>query len=194
VDELARTLAACNTVCVGADGKLRGTNVDWCGISGSLLEDSIGLDLPSTKAALVIGAGGAARAAVYTLSSQMHCHEIYVLNRDTQEVLHLKRDIQERYASRPSISHVQSAQQAQALPTPTYIVGTVLDFEPITLEEKSLKVLLVTFLERTDKGIMLDLQTLPKGGRVEDDTYSPIQKRFCATLFGRSLTRLIELP
>jgi quinate dehydrogenase len=137
VDELARTLAACNTSCVGADGKLRGTNVDWCGISGSLSEGSIRLDLPSTKAALVIGAGDAARAAVYALSSQMQCHEIYVLNRDTQEVLHLKRDIQERYASRPSIIHVQSVQQAQALPTPTYIVGTVLDFEPISWRRRA---------------------------------------------------------
>lgn len=165
VDELARTLAACNTVCVGADGKLRGTNVDWCGITGSLSEGSIGLHLPSTKAALVIGAGGAARAAVYALSSQMGCYEIYILNRDKQEVVDLKRDVQERYASRPSITHVQSVQQAQALPTPTYIVGTVPDFEPVKPEEKTLKTLLATFLERSDKGIMLDMCYMPRRTR-----------------------------
>jgi quinate dehydrogenase len=165
VDELARTLAACNTVYVDADGKLRGTNVDWCGIAGSLSEGAIGLDLPSTKAAIVIGAGGAARAAVYALSSQMRCYEIYILNRDKEEVLRLKRDVQERYASRPSITHVQSVKQAQALSTPTYIVSTVPDVEPITPEEKTLKTLLATFLERTDKGIMLDVCYNPRRTR-----------------------------
>ena len=165
IDELARTLAACNTVSVGADGKLRGTNVDWCGIAGALSEGATELDLLSTKAALVIGAGGAARAAVYALSSQMACHEIYILNRDKQEVLDLKRDVHERYASRPSITHVHSKQEAQALLTPTYIVGTVPDFEPITLEEKILKMLLVTFLKRTEKGIMLDMCYKPRRTR-----------------------------
>lgn len=167
-DDLVRTLAACNTVCTyrtEAGRKLIGTNVDWCGIAGSLLEGSVGLRLPSSKAALVIGAGGAARAAIYALSSQMGCHQIYILNRDEQEVLDLQRDVDERYDSQPYITHVKSIQQARALPTPAYIVGTVPDFEPVTAEEKMLKRLLEIFLDRPEKGILLDMCYKPRRTR-----------------------------
>ncbi|KAJ9602731.1 hypothetical protein H2200_012925 [Cladophialophora chaetospira] len=165
VDELAQSLAACNTVSIGAERRLVGTNVDWCGIAGSLSEGAVGLRLPSTKAALVIGAGGAARAAVYALSSQMGCKEIYVLNRDEQEVLDLQRDVHEGYAAQPALTHVKSMQQAKTLPTPAYIVGTVPDFEPVTAEEKMLKKLLTVFLDRTEKGVLLDMCYKPRRTR-----------------------------
>jgi quinate dehydrogenase len=168
VDELARTLAACNTVCKyrsGSDRKLIGTNVDWCGISGSLLEGSVPPRLPSSKVALVIGAGGAARAAIYALSAQIGCHEIWILNRDEQEVLDLMRDVDKHYDSQPRIIHVKSIQQARALRTPVYIVGTVPDFEPVTAEEKMLKNLLRIFLDRPEKGVMLDMCYKPRRTR-----------------------------
>ncbi|KAK5047944.1 hypothetical protein LTR84_006134 [Exophiala bonariae] len=168
VDELARTLAACNTVCVyhtTTGRKLMGTNVDWCGISGSLLEASIKQPLPSRKTALVIGAGGAARAALYALSSQLGCHHVYILNRDENEVLGLKRDVDKHYDSPPHITHVRSIKDAQALLTPAYIIGTVPDSEPVTAEEKLLKILLTEFLGRSEKGVLLDMCYKPRRTR-----------------------------
>ena len=165
VDELARVLEACNTVSVGPDGRLKGTNVDWCGIAGSLDECSIGLSLSPTKAALIIGAGGAARAAVYALSSRMGCQQLYILNRDAQEVSDLQRDVERQYTSSPSIIHITSHEQVETLPTPTYIVGTVPDLEPVTNEERHLKVLLAAFLERPQKGILLDMCYMPRRTR-----------------------------
>ncbi len=165
VDELTTTLAACNTVCVAADGRLSGTNVDWCGIAGSLSEFSLGLRLPSTRTALVIGAGGAARAAVYALSAKMGCRDIYVLNRDEQEVVDLQRDVNQRYVSRPHIIHVNSIHQTEALQTPTYIVGTVPDIPPITPDEKNLKMIFEVFLQRPTKGLVLDMCYKPRQTR-----------------------------
>ncbi|KAK5679654.1 hypothetical protein LTR17_027586, partial [Elasticomyces elasticus] len=165
VDVLASTMAACNTVSVGADSKLRGTNVDWNGIAGSLEEGSVGLELPTKKAALIIGAGGAARAAIYALSAQMSCTEIYVFNRDRQEVLDLEQDVSTRYAFRPSITHVESVEQARSLPTPTYIVGTVPDFEPATPAEKCMKRMLVAVLQKEEKGVVLDMCYKPRRTR-----------------------------
>lgn len=95
----------------------------------------------------------------------MGCHQIYILNRDEQEVLDLQRDVDERYDSQPYITHVKSIQQARALPTPAYIVGTVPDFEPVTAEEKMLKRLLEIFLDRPEKGILLDMCYKPRRTR-----------------------------
>lgn len=168
VDDLTKTLAACNTVrTYGTEPsrKLNGTNVDWCGIAGSLLEGSNGLRLAASKAALIIGAGGAARAALYALSSQMRCEQIYILNRDEQEVLALKQDVEESYDSKPQITHVKSIQQARGLSTPAYIIGTVPDLEPVTAEEKMMKGILEIFLDRPEKGVLLDMCYKPRRTR-----------------------------
>lgn len=128
-DPLASTIGACNNVYRDKEHpeRLRGTNTDWLGIKGCLLEQgekAARADAP----ALVVGAGGASRAAVYALSAHLACTAIYVLNRDEAEVEELVRDCR-RLSPVPAVVHVASVGQAKALDTPCYIVGTVPDFE-----------------------------------------------------------------
>ncbi len=78
MDELtpaARAIGAANTVIV-ADGRLRGHNTDAAGFSRALREAGVA---PEGLRALVLGAGGAARAVVYALA--MAGAQITLLNR-----------------------------------------------------------------------------------------------------------------
>ena len=67
LDDVARQIGAVNTVVVNADGSLRGTNTDAFGYLQSLREAR-----PDWRAdqgaAVVLGAGGAARAVVWALA------------------------------------------------------------------------------------------------------------------------------
>jgi 3-dehydroquinate dehydratase/shikimate dehydrogenase len=66
VDPMTARLGACNTIRMGADGKLYGFNTDVAGIVRPL-EKRISL---KGARILVLGAGGAARAAVYGLAEK----------------------------------------------------------------------------------------------------------------------------
>jgi len=66
VDPLTAKLGACNTIRTGADGKLYGFNTDVAGVIRPL-EKRMTLKGASV---LVLGAGGAARAAVYGLAEK----------------------------------------------------------------------------------------------------------------------------
>jgi 3-dehydroquinate dehydratase/shikimate dehydrogenase len=66
VDPLTAKLGACNTIRTGADGKLYGFNTDVAGIVRPLEKR---LSLRGARI-LVLGAGGAARAAVYGLAEK----------------------------------------------------------------------------------------------------------------------------
>ncbi|KAL2069207.1 hypothetical protein VTL71DRAFT_15545 [Oculimacula yallundae] len=95
LDELAQRLGACNNVYLTEDGKLRGTNTDWRGIKGCLLsglKPDESRQVAIGKPALIVGAGGASRAAVYALFAELDCGEIYIVNRDAREVADLFED------------------------------------------------------------------------------------------------------
>lgn len=137
LDDLCKTIGACNRVYLSNDsnGKriIRGTNTDWRGVRGCLSSantTSTGVGKP----ALVIGAGGASRAALYALSVELKCSPIYVINRDDGEVRDLLCDVQGMHSpttrSTQELIHVKSTEQAPSLASPYYIVGTVPDFEP----------------------------------------------------------------
>ena len=66
IDGAARTIGAVNTIVVGADGALEGRNTDAFGFVESVKEAQPGFDL-ARGPAVVIGAGGAARAVIYGL-------------------------------------------------------------------------------------------------------------------------------
>jgi len=65
-DALARRIGAVNTIVVGADGRLTGTNTDGFGFLENLKEGAPGWN-PAAGPAVVLGAGGAARAVVVAL-------------------------------------------------------------------------------------------------------------------------------
>ncbi|HMK68795.1 MAG TPA: shikimate dehydrogenase, partial [Stellaceae bacterium] len=79
VDPIARRIGAVNTVVVGANGKLAGRNTDAVGFIESLREAA-----PSWRAdrgpAVVLGAGGGARAVLASLAEH-GAREIRLLNR-----------------------------------------------------------------------------------------------------------------
>jgi quinate dehydrogenase len=167
LDDLATTIGACNNT-YRRDGKIVGTNTDWRGIKGCLLEkgDQSSRPGPSRAAsALIVGAGGASRAAVYALSVYLSCPTIYVLNRDDAEVDALVTDTQ-RITATPKIIHVTSLKKASSLDAPYYIVGTVPDFEPQTEAEKDVASILEHFLSRNEKGVVLDMCFKPRRTRM----------------------------
>ena len=93
-----------------------------------------------------------------------------MVNRDAQEVADLLEDAK-AYASsssarQPKLTHIASVSQAESLPAPFYIVGTVPDFEPKTKEEIKARDMLEAFLRKSEKGVLLDMCFKPRNTRI----------------------------
>ena len=91
-------IGACNTVVRAQDGKLYGFNTDAAGVVRPLERR-----LPTLEGAkiLVLGAGGAARAAVFGLKER-GC-EVYILNRTTGPAKKLARQARARTVKRADL-------------------------------------------------------------------------------------------
>jgi len=85
MDPLTARIGACNTLRTGADGKLYGFNTDVAGVVRPLEKR---IRLKDAKI-LVLGAGGAARAAVFGLVEQGA--EVYIVNRTPDKAAALAR-------------------------------------------------------------------------------------------------------
>lgn len=85
LDEIAKTIGAVNTV-VNTHGKLKGYNTDWLGIV-TPLEQVTSL---SGKRVALVGAGGAARAMAYGVTSRGA--SLTVFNRSIDRAADLQRD------------------------------------------------------------------------------------------------------
>jgi 3-dehydroquinate dehydratase/shikimate dehydrogenase len=88
---------ACNTVVRAQDGKLYGFNTDSAGILRPL-EQRMTIDKAKV---LVLGAGGAARAAVFGLKERGA--EVYILNRTLAPAQKLARSARARLLKRPDL-------------------------------------------------------------------------------------------
>ncbi|KAE8414812.1 3-dehydroshikimate dehydratase [Aspergillus pseudocaelatus] len=164
LDEYAIRLGACNNVYRTADGKLRGTNTDWRGIKGCLLGAS---EAGRGKPAVLIGAGGAARAAIFTLHDQLECRQIYLVNRDRDEVKALLEEAKQVYSDGLDIVYVERVEQVKGLASPYYIVGTVPDAEPSTPDEVEVHQIIKSFLSTPqEKGVLLDMCFKPRKTRI----------------------------
>ncbi|KAH0043234.1 shikimate, partial [Aureobasidium melanogenum] len=166
LDPLAVKLGACNNVYIRSDGKLQGTNTDWRGIKGCLLAAS---DKGVGQPAMIVGAGGASRAAVYALAVELRCPVLYVVNRDDQEVEDLIVDTRAMLSAPGSseplckIVHIRNLEQASSLPAPHYVVGTVPDSVPNTESEKmTIKVLGHYLSSAEERGVFLDMCFKPR--------------------------------
>ncbi|KAL0958835.1 hypothetical protein HGRIS_014152 [Hohenbuehelia grisea] len=121
----AEAIGAVNTIIpqssVGADGKTRhsllGDNTDWLGIKKSVLET-----IPSggVRAALVIGAGGTARAAIYALQS-LSAPVIYLFNRTTSKATDLAQSFPDAHV----VVIEQLGQWPETWGAPNVVVSTV---------------------------------------------------------------------
>jgi shikimate dehydrogenase len=91
VDPLARRIGAVNTVVVEADGALIGSNTDAYGFMENLRAGAPGWT-PTTGAAVVLGAGGAARAVAVALL-EAGATALRVVNRTESRAEALVRDL-----------------------------------------------------------------------------------------------------
>ena len=100
MDPLTSRIGACNTLRTGADGKLYGFNTDVAGIVRPLERR---MRLKGARV-VVLGAGGAARAAVFGLVAQGA--EVFVVNRTHEHAVTLARQ-----AKAKSLKHELLAKQ-----------------------------------------------------------------------------------
>ena len=98
MDPLTARIKACNTLRTGADGKLYGFNTDVAGVVRPLEKR---LKIRGARIA-VLGAGGAARAAIFGLVDQGA--EVFVVNRTHETAVALARQ-----AKAKSLKHEQFA-------------------------------------------------------------------------------------
>ena len=97
-DSHTTKIGACNTVVRAQDGKLYGFNTDTAGVVRPLEQR-----IPLEKARiLVLGAGGAARAAVFGLKERGA--EIYILNRSAAPAQKLAHQARARIIKRAATS------------------------------------------------------------------------------------------
>jgi 3-dehydroquinate dehydratase/shikimate dehydrogenase len=93
-------IGACNTVVRGQEGKLYGFNTDVAGVIRPLEQR---LSIESAKV-LVLGAGGAARAAVFGLKERGA--EVWILNRTTVKSQKLARQAKARTIKRADLRKI----------------------------------------------------------------------------------------
>jgi len=97
LDDTARRIGAVNTVVIDADGRMRGSNTDAFGFIENLRDRQPGHDVTAGPA-LMIGAGGAARAvAVALLDAGVPA--LQVTNRSQERAEKLRTDIGDRRLS-----------------------------------------------------------------------------------------------
>ena len=97
-DALTRQIGACNTVVRGQDGKLYGFNTDVAGIVVPLEQR---MTLTGAKV-LIVGAGGAARAAAFGLKNKNA--EVFITNRTVEKGQALARQSKAKYLKRADIA------------------------------------------------------------------------------------------
>ncbi|WP_169543744.1 shikimate dehydrogenase [Sneathiella aquimaris] len=91
VEEAAQKIGAVNTVVVNEEGQLIGRNTDGLGFQDSLAEH-VDIKTFHNKTALVLGAGGAARAIVFACL-MMGFRRILLTNRTRQRAIDLAQDM-----------------------------------------------------------------------------------------------------
>jgi 3-dehydroquinate dehydratase/shikimate dehydrogenase len=96
-DPYTTKIGACNTVVRSADGKLYGFNTDTSGVVRPLEQRIV---LTDAKI-LVLGAGGAARAAVFGLKDRGA--QVFILNRNADAAQKLARQAKARLIKRPDL-------------------------------------------------------------------------------------------
>jgi len=96
-DSHTSKIGACNTVVRAQDGKLYGFNTDTAGVVRPL-EQRLALE---GARVLVLGAGGAARAAVFGLKERGS--EVFILNRSVAAAQKLSRQAKARTVKRPDL-------------------------------------------------------------------------------------------
>jgi len=166
ITDEGRSVGACNTIYLdhSSDGtrKLVGTNTDVVGIYESFYQN---LPDPSSlidgRPGMVVGGGGAARAAVYALKKMMRLGTVYLVNRDAAEVEGIVSWCTE-HGYGDGLVHVATPAQAEELEGPGAIVACVPDIVPVTPAEVAARATFEVFLHKPHKGAILEMAYHPK--------------------------------
>jgi shikimate dehydrogenase len=157
VEPLARRIGAINTVIVEADGSLTGCNTDVYGFRESLHDSAPAWD-PMTGPAVVLGAGGAARAVVAALT-EARVAEIRLVNRTQDRAERVAEDL----AAGPSRISTHSWNARDAV-----------------LAEAGLLVNTTSLGMTGEPELIIDLARLPKQAIVVDIVYVPLETALLA--------------
>lgn len=159
-DEASEMIGAINTVWI-VDGRLLATNTDWSGFSANLDEGAP--EWVDGRRAVVLGAGGSARAILFALLQKGY-REIRVVNRTIDRA----RELADRFGDRVS-SHGW-----EALPTLLADCDLLVNTTPLGMAGR-------------DGAASLDLDPLPASAIVTDIVYVPLQTPLLAGAKDRGL-------
>lgn len=163
----ARAIGAINTIFLrcGINDSVRyiGTNTDCIGVREAFLQNVPCVRAQSDgRAALVVGAGGACRAAVYALWKWMGSSRIYLVNRLRSEVQAVIAHFESTPGFVGELVHVETIDQAAELETPVLIIGCVPDLPPTERGEILARDIALMFLRRPEKGHVLEMAYHPR--------------------------------
>jgi shikimate dehydrogenase len=162
--ETVARIGAANTLVIGEDGTIAADSTDGYGFLANL--DAGAPDWPADRPAVVIGAGGAARAIVDALQ-QRGCPEIRVVNRTHERAEALARALA---GAAGHVIAVEWVRRSQALDGAGLVVNTT------------------TQGMTGQPPLDLALDALPAGAVVNDIVYAPLETPLLAAARARGLT------
>lgn len=125
----AVAIGAVNTLVVRLDGSLYGDNTDASGFLADLSDQGLDMDVLATSGALVLGAGGSARAVAYALASRGI--PVVVSSRRSEQAHELVAALQRHLLSAPQASALLKAQPWSSLPVIAGLVSLVVNCTPL---------------------------------------------------------------
>lgn len=149
LDDAAKAMGAANTLWLAEDGRLMGANTDGIGFLGNLDQFAPGWD-DGAETAVVLGAGGAARAIIWSLLSR-GIKTVHIVNRTLEKA----QDLAGQFGS-------------STIAQPWDKLGDLLGTADILVNS--------TALGMTGKPpLEIDLSDLPRKALVTDAVYSPLK-------------------
>jgi shikimate dehydrogenase len=162
VDDVARRIGAVNTVFVSSDGALSGTNTDAQGFISNLKANAKHWSA-ADRPAVVLGAGGSARAVVVGLINA-GCNDVIVVNRTLEKADALAQHIGGRITVR------DWSDRNDVIETAALLVNTT------------------TLGMANQPALDVNLGTLPKDAVVTDIVYAPLETPLLAAAKTRGNT------
>jgi shikimate dehydrogenase len=151
VDDAAKAAGAVNQLVFHEDDTIKGLNTDALGLAASLREAGLSLE---GKPAILLGAGGAARAAVLALN-ELGAGEIRILNRD-------------RHRAEVLVSNLSPSSNATLVPM------ELTDWRKIA-GDTALAINTTSAGMKNTPSLDLALDHLPKDAAVCDIVYNPLE-------------------
>ena len=154
--KIASFMKAVNTVVINNDGKFTATNTDFLGFARNLLSYEPEFDYQN-GVCFVLGAGGAAKAVIFALTSMLVQH-IVISNRTLEKAQEIERIMVEEFGlGSELISVVEWEKRNDVIPHCNLLVNTT----SLGMKGKS--------------GLDIDLSGLPEESLVTDIVYNPLE-------------------